>query len=123
MQNTHRQHALDIPPLAPRPIAQVPLSRPVTWQEHLKFWAGMITAWALAMAVIFGGAYWFNGGRPEATPVAHAQVVTDDLPPLDEVRAGRLAERLRDWRAGYEAAVQNGCRIQPMLDTPLARRP
>jgi hypothetical protein len=123
MQNTHRQHALDIPPLAPRPIAQVPLLQPVTWQEHLRFWVSVIVTWAMIMGVIFGGTYWFNGGRPEATPIALAHIVTSDLPPLDQVRAGRLFERLRDWRAGYEAAVQNGCRIQPMLETPLAPRP
>jgi hypothetical protein len=56
------------------------------------------------------------------TPVPLPRAEITPLPPLDAVRRETHA-RLRDWRAGYEAAVDNGCQVRPTLSSPIGLRP
>jgi hypothetical protein len=116
----HRQHTLDIPP-APAPIARTPLGHEATWRDAFRFWAATIAVVVLVFAAIFGGTYWLNGGT-HATPIVAAAIATAPLPPVSAA-ARTLQARLEDWRAGYETAVENGCKLQPLMTAPVSRLP
>jgi hypothetical protein len=107
----HRRHSFDIREAATERSANLRL-------------LACIAASALALfAFVFGFFYLVNGGAPTAAkPVQRAMVV--ELRPESDTRAQRdVIARLEDWRAGYEAAVENGCKVQPMLSAPLGRSP
>jgi hypothetical protein len=56
----------------------------------------------------------------KTTPIVRAAGVDAPLPPASANTA--LHARLDEWRAGYEAAVENGCQIKPLLSAPVATR-
>jgi hypothetical protein len=81
----------------------------------------------LVLAIAVGGAHLvlqlLAPGEPTpGTPVSLTRIEVTPLPQLEEVRRENHA-RLRDWRAGYEAAVDNGCQLRPTLSSPIGLRP
>lgn len=118
--STHRQHYLDIPPAAP---AVRPNLDERTWRETAKFLALFVLGSALLFALVFAASYWFSGGAPVVTPIPPAQITSAPLPSVSEIHARVVQQRLEDFRAGYEAALENACKLQPLLGTPIARSP
>jgi hypothetical protein len=115
--SAHRQHTFDVPP-APTPIPQIVVRMP---DERLAFAAYFVMAACVVGAAI---ALTIGGRPPTATAVPTPRTVTTQLPPAADAAHQRLTiERLRDWRAGYEAAVENGCKVQPVLSSPVGRKP
>jgi hypothetical protein len=119
--SAHRLHALDIPPVGEKPVP--PPSREIRDPGHpLLPFAALFIVVATVIAGIVALA--INGAPPEVRPVKQPQASTTPLPSAEALHAQRLtSERLRDWRAGYEAAVQNGCKVQPLLSAPVGAKP
>jgi hypothetical protein len=81
---------------------------------------------ALLVVVMLGGHALVERLIPEGeaasvTPIPLSHIETTPLPAVDLLRD--TPARLRLWRAGYEAAVDNGCKVQPLLSSPLGLRP
>jgi hypothetical protein len=113
-------HALDIPAresAAPPPSFEIREGGiPPLVVAALFIVVAAVIAAAVARAI--------NGAPPEVRPVKQPQASTTPLPSAEALHAQRLTiERLRDWRAGYEAAVQNGCKVQPLLSAPVGAKP
>jgi hypothetical protein len=104
--SAHRRHTFDI---APRALL-----------AHERREAVVAVAVALAAAFVFALLYGERSGTV-ATPVPQPQITTRSLPPAADTRRDELLARLSVWRAGYEAAVENGCKLQPLLNSPVAR--
>jgi hypothetical protein len=77
--------------------------------------AVMLGGHALVLALIPGGE------TASVTPVPLGRIDTTPLPAIDMLLD--TPARLRIWRAGYAAAVDNGCKVQPLLSSPLGLRP
>jgi hypothetical protein len=114
--STHRQHALDIP-ASPTPIPQAP--REAAPRRTRFGWVAVIAVNAALLIAI----PLFLRGPANGTPIPPAQIVTTALPPAADAKARLVVDRLRDWRSGYEAALDNGCALRPLLTAPIAGRP
>jgi hypothetical protein len=115
--SAHRMHTLDIP-IEPTLIPQAEVRVP---DQRLAFAAYFVAAATVVGAAV---AISINGMPPAATPIKPAHVSTVPLPSADEIHVQRFTiDRLRDWRAGYEAAVENGCQLRPLLNPPVGAHP
>lgn len=65
----------------------------------------------------------FTLGIPVAksTAIEQPPITAMRLPPASGTQDRTLQLRLEDWRSGYEAAVENGCQLRPLLNRPVGR--
>jgi hypothetical protein len=90
--------------------------------QSLKLSSLIVIVIAAVFATVLGGVYLLNGGNVTAAPMRSAEIVVHEVPHTDPA-ARELQLQLRVWRAGYEAAVQNGCKVQPLLSAPVGAKP
>lgn len=109
--STHRRHTFDID--ARRRAARD------LWTQR----KAPIVAIATAVIAIVGLTFALERPQPVATPIPMPAVTTYALLPASSTLTRTLHDRLGDWRAGYEAAVQNGCELKPMFTIPIAAQP
>lgn len=106
----HRQHTFD---LQPNQAAHEPGANR----------RGAVFAIGAASLAIVASAIAFPDEQATVTPIAAPQISTTTLPTAAAMQQRELHERLSDWRAGYEAAVQNGCQVRPLLGSPIGTQP
>jgi hypothetical protein len=88
--------------------------------QSLKLFGLIAIVIAAMFATVVGGVYSLNGGNVIAPPTRTSEIVVREVPHTDPA-ARELLLQLQVWRAGYEAAVENGCKVQPILTSPIGR--
>lgn len=112
--SAHRQHAFDIP-ADPQPVESVTTRMPNSRRCVVALFACLTTIALIALQLALDD----EAEVPRAMRVPPPQIVSAPIPSFDDEQRVML-ERLRLWRAGYEAAVQNGCQLKPLLASPIA---
>lgn len=112
--SAHRQHAFDIPP---QPIEQFAHDEPASRRQHLIVTMAVIAVLLIGCIVIVFARN--PGVAVDVTPIPQPAIATTPLATLSDEHAQLVQLRLELFRAGYEAAVENGCRLQPLLHPPI----
>jgi hypothetical protein len=123
MSTAHRQHTFDIP-AHPAPIAQVPVRSDDAdgiRAAHPALIAVLLLVAAGAAAAVLTVMPRVGDSPTDAPAVATPRtIVTTPLPAASDTGPRFLHERLQIWRAGYEAAIQNGCQLTVPLTSPVS---
>jgi hypothetical protein len=88
-------------------------------RPRLSLRAGALVVGAIVIGFAALAPLTFGVRTTKATPIERAPIVDTPLPAVS-APARNLQARLEDWRAGYEAAVENGCQIKPLFNAPVA---